>query len=382
VSFAFVMLAERTFLCFAAVIVLIKALNLFLELLFYTLSDQAFSSFQYLVTILCSVMLAGLETSLRRQYQRKGLLSDYLTLAILIRVSQYFFNQLDERALLVFTSTNLLLIMLARQQISGSHRMYSKREYINACIFFVGVILFVMGSYYLPFWFGWRDMIWVCLGMVVHAVYWTFIEHRFFRNPLRQYRPLETALYTNAWLLVLNLPFIQSEANLTAYHYLIEHPEASLLCIVIGCFGYMFFYFALIMTSLASATTTEVVRSLGCVGAMCLRFVFLGKSVALLHFCGAILLAACAFLIQKDIFCDEGLRTRLSQLYSHYTAMEDESIELGKALSVSDATLEETQSMLTAGASGGAVQRTDDIDDDDAALSPGGRTRRRSISAI
>jgi hypothetical protein len=34
---------------------------------------------------------------------------------------------------------------------------------------------------------------WVCMGMVVHAVYWTFIEHRFFRNPLRQYRPLEVS---------------------------------------------------------------------------------------------------------------------------------------------------------------------------------------------
>jgi multidrug transporter EmrE-like cation transporter len=199
----------------------------------------------------------------------------------------------------------------------------------------------------------------------------------------------QTALYTNAWLLVLELPFIQSESNLSAYFYLVEHPEAALLCIVMGCLGYIFFYFALILTSLASATTTEVVRSLGFVGAMCLRFVFLGKMVTWLHFGGAFLLVCCAFMIQRDIFCDEGLQSRLSQLYSHYTAMEDESAELSKELSIVDATLEETQSfMLALGTSGTPVKRIlsgDDIDDDadvNMPLSPGGRPRRRSISAI
>jgi hypothetical protein len=86
-------MTDQTYLFLAGGTVLVSCLHLFLLNLMVALIDISFLPFQTVVTIFASLLLSGLELSLRRQFQRKGFLLDFLLLAIFISLSDHFLSK-------------------------------------------------------------------------------------------------------------------------------------------------------------------------------------------------------------------------------------------------------------------------------------------------
>lgn len=86
------MFSDQTFVVLAGGTVLVNALHTFFERLFYKLSDVQYSGLLGIITIFASLLLSGLELSLRRQFTRKGFLFDYFILAVMINAAEFFFS--------------------------------------------------------------------------------------------------------------------------------------------------------------------------------------------------------------------------------------------------------------------------------------------------